>query len=73
MSEVDRIESVLIMHSTIPGLKCHCGHQYRPGESIARHRANAVSISLTLHDSGVKDEDLVEATAASLKLLQALR
>ncbi|PZE31785.1 hypothetical protein [Curtobacterium sp. MCLR17_042] len=70
MSEVDRIESVLIMHGTVPGLKCHCGHQYRPGQSIARHRATAVSIALTLHDAGVKDDDLVEATAASLNLMR---
>jgi hypothetical protein len=68
MNNVERIAAVLEQHGTSPGPRCHCGYQYRPGESIPMHRAQAVDASLMLHDMGVSDADLIAATTASLKI-----
>lgn len=73
MDEIERIAAVLDQHGTVPGPRCHCGYQYRLGESIPMHRATAVSASLTLHKMGVSDDDLVQATAATLQLVQPER
>ena len=58
----------LIHHGTQPGPRCACGHRYRMGESIAQHRGDALDVALTLHDAGVPDSALHEATTRTLQL-----
>lgn len=68
MDAVERIAAVLEQHGTVPGPRCHCGYQYRLGESIPTHRAHAVHASQLLHDMGISDDDLLIATVGSLKV-----
>ena len=41
--ELDDLTSLLIDHQLVDkGQRCLCGHSYRPGESIRRHRAQVI-------------------------------
>ena len=71
-TRAQRIADELLHHGTRAGGTCSCGHHYHPGESIAHHRGTAVDTALTLHDAGVTDTDVHEATTTALRLALAL-
>lgn len=64
----DAIAAVIIYHGTQAGGTCHCGHVYRPGDSIAEHKADAIEAGIALHAAGMSPEQIPDAVKLILKL-----
>jgi hypothetical protein len=68
MTRAQQIAAELSEHGTQADGRCACGHEYRAGDSIAAHRADAIDAALTLHTAGVPDTAVHEAVTAVLAL-----
>lgn len=67
---VETIVAVLLDHGTKSGGICYCGHKYRPGDSIAHHRAEAINVGISLAECGVPNTAINEAVRTALAILE---
>lgn len=74
---VDLVEDLLVHHRATKygtgDVRCACGHRYRLGESIRRHRAELVVAALDLEALGTQLERIPEAALGVLDLAGLLR
>lgn len=76
-TRADVVEDLLIHHRMsrhgTGDLRCACGHRYRLGESIRRHRADLIVAALDLESAGVPPERIPRAALGVLDLAGLLR
>jgi hypothetical protein len=74
---VNLVEHLLVHHRLVKhgvgDLRCTCGHRYRLGESIRRHRAELIVAALEIEDTGVDPELIPAAALRSLEMAGLLR
>lgn len=66
---IDVMADELVEHRTLAGGSCRCGHDFKPGENIQRHRALAAYTAMTLGSLGLDYENRHAAVMTTLRLL----